>query len=111
MSVDTAAGVPTGHRRAACSLTHVAAAAASFNASQSRVHFTLEPPEHMHMHCHLFYLFIYLLLKSYSKYKIDRDRNITHGTDINIRKKFNKKTFKKHANQCTCNTVFMRHIY
>jgi len=31
-------------------------------------------------------VFIYLLLKSYSKYKIDRDRNITHGTDINIRK-------------------------
>jgi len=27
------------------------------------------------------YLFIYLLLKSYSKYKIDRDRNITHDTD------------------------------
>ena len=27
--------------------------------------------------------FIYLLLKSYSKYKIDRDTNITHDTDIN----------------------------
>ena len=24
---------------------------------------------------------IYLLLKSYSKYKIDRDRNIAHDTD------------------------------
>ena len=30
-------------------------------------------------------LFIYLLLKSYPKYKIDRDRNIAHDTDKNIK--------------------------
>jgi len=31
------------------------------------------------------YIF-YLLLKLYSKYKLDRNRNITHDTDINIKK-------------------------
>ena len=30
-------------------------------------------------------LFIYLLLKSYPKYKIDRDRNIAHDTDKNMK--------------------------
>jgi len=34
--------------------------------------------------------YIYLLLKSYPKYKIDRDRNITHDTDMNIKKHFFK---------------------
>ena len=44
----------------------------------------------------------YLLLKSYSKYKIDRDRNLTHDTDINIKDK-SYKHFK------TCKSMHMQH--
>jgi len=48
---------------------------------------------------------------------MDRDRNITHDTDINIKKEKGRKKIKKieniekHANQCKCSTLFMRHIY
>jgi len=35
----------------------------------------------------------YLLLKSYPKYKIDRDRNIAHDTNISTKEKKFKKSF------------------
>jgi len=52
-------------------------------------------------------LFIYLILKSYTKYKIDRDRTIAHNTDKNREEKDKKPAQKA---QGTCTTLFMRHI-
>jgi len=50
---------------------------------------------------------IHLILKSYTKYKIDRDRNIAHNTDKNRKKK--QKNSAKSTTHIT--TLFMRHIY
>jgi len=51
---------------------------------------------------------IYLILKSYTKYKIDRDRTIARNTDKNREEKDFKKPAQK--TQGTCATLFMRHI-
>ena len=64
--------------------------------------FTLYLPQVIKSHSKVFN---YLLLKLYSKYKIERDRNITHDTDINIKEK-KLKTFKNmqinaHAAHCS----------
>ena len=56
----------------------------------------------------LYPLFIYLILKSYTKYKIDRDRTIARNTDKNREEKDKKKPAQK--TQGTCATLFMRHI-
>jgi len=57
------------------------------------------------------YLFIYLLLKSYQKYKIDGDGNITHDIYINIKEKnILKKTFKTYKPMHMQHTVHETHI-
>ena len=70
---------------------------------------------------YIFYLFIYLILKSYTKYKIDRDRTIAHNTDKNREEKDKnqRKKHKAHVPHCSWDTyakdnvvyIIMKKVY
>ena len=49
---------------------------------------------------------LYLILKSYTKYKIDRDRTIAHNTDKNREEKDKnqRKKHKAHVPHCSWDT-------